>query len=142
MDISSFINSKDIKKYHRDIGYKYNSLEAAWLVYQCNSITFDKKHEAWQWIIDNKPDMEVKECGRSAYHLTEESIHKILLEYMELENTFIKEFQDNAGGYLYKYRRYERSAKSGSGTSDFEGFFSSWDKCISHIIDIISKQMS
>ena len=36
MDFTNFINSKDIRDYHREIGYKYNTLEAAWLVYQCD----------------------------------------------------------------------------------------------------------
>ena len=64
MDISSFINSRDIWDYHREIGYEYNALEAAWLVSQCNNKTLKQKHEAWQWIIDNMPDMEVKDCGK------------------------------------------------------------------------------
>lgn len=59
MDITSFINSKDIREYHKQIGYEYNSVEAAWLVSQCNSKTLEQKHEAWLWIIDNMPDMEI-----------------------------------------------------------------------------------
>ena len=42
MDISGFINSRDIKKYHRDIGYKYIALEAAWLVSQCHGKTLEE----------------------------------------------------------------------------------------------------
>ncbi len=43
MDITNFINSKDIREYHREIGYQYNALEAAWLVYQCDSITLEEE---------------------------------------------------------------------------------------------------
>ena len=135
MDISAFINSRDIKKYHRDIGYEYNALEAAWLVYQCNNKTLKQKHEAWQWIIDNMPDMEVKDCGKWSSNFKDDSIHKLLKEYMEMENAFIKKFQDNSGGYLYKYRRYSPSVKIWGAVSEFKGFFSSWDKCISHILE-------
>lgn len=135
MELYRFINSKDIREYHKKIGYKYNALEAAWLVSQCNSTTLEKRHKAWHWIIDNMPDMEVKNYGRWTHYFKEESIHKLLMEYMEMENSFIKEFQNNAGGYLYKYRRYERSAERSYGISDFKGFFSSWDKCRSYILD-------
>ena len=135
MDISSFINSRDIKKYHREIGYEYNALEAAWLVSQCNNKTLKQKHEAWQWIIDNMPDMEVKDCGRWSSRFKDDSIHKLLEDYMEMKNAFIKKFLDNSGGYLYEYRRYWPSVKIGGAVSDFEGFFSSWDKCIDHIME-------
>ena len=135
MDISAFINSRDIKKYHRDIGYEYNALEAAWLVYQCNNKTLKQKHEAWQWIIDNMPDMEVKNYGRCSSRFKGDSIHELLKDYMEMENAFIMAFKDSSGGYFYKYRRYSPSVKIGGAISDFEGFFSSWDKCISHILE-------
>lgn len=135
MDISSFINSKDIREYHKKIGYEYNSLEAVWLVSQCRRLTLKEKHEAWQWIIDNMPDMEVKDCGKWSSNFKDDSIHKLLKEYIEMENAFIKKFQDNSGGYLYKYRRYSRSTERGWGIEDFEGFFSSWDKCRKHILD-------
>ena len=41
MDITGFINSKDIREHHRAIGYKYNELEADWLVYQCHNETLE-----------------------------------------------------------------------------------------------------
>ncbi len=135
MDISGFINSRDIRKYHRDIGYEYNALEAAWLVSQCHCKTLKQKHEAWQWIIDNMPDMEVKDCGRWGSNFNDDSIHKLLKEYMDMDNAFIKDFQDNSGGYFYKFRRYSHSVKRGGAVSDYEGFFSSWDKCLKYIFD-------
>ena len=46
MDITNFINSRDIRDYHREIDYKYNALEAAWLVYQCRDINVRQRHEA------------------------------------------------------------------------------------------------
>ena len=59
MDITNFINSRDIRDYHREIGYKYNALEAACLVYQCRGINVRQKHDAWNWIIRNMPDCKV-----------------------------------------------------------------------------------
>lgn len=35
MGILRFVNSKDIRKHLETIGYEFNSLETAWLIYQC-----------------------------------------------------------------------------------------------------------
>lgn len=47
MDIFRFVNSKDIREHLRNIGYEFNSLEAAWLIYQCRDAAIDEKHKAW-----------------------------------------------------------------------------------------------
>lgn len=44
MDILRFVNSKDIRKHLETIGYEFNSLETAWLIYQCRDATIDEKH--------------------------------------------------------------------------------------------------
>ena len=133
MDISAFINSTDIKKYHRDIGYEYNALEAAWLVSQCQRKTLEEKHEAWQWIINNMPDMKINNCGKwSPFH--GEQIHKLLADYMAMEDQFITEFKDNSGGWLYSYKSYYSSYRYNCNSDFYEGVFSSWEKCIEHIL--------
>ncbi len=150
MDITSFINSKDIREYHKQIGYEYNSVEAAWLVSQCNSKTLEQKHEAWLWIIDNMPDMEIKDCGRWDGHFRKreeiqanvESIHKLLRDYMEMEDAFIKEFEENTGGWFYTYKYYYSSFKYRCGSSDLVGFFSTYEKCVNHIQDNVDAEDS
>ena len=47
MNILRFVNSKDIREHLRNIGYEFNSLEAAWLIYQCRDAAIDEKHKAW-----------------------------------------------------------------------------------------------
>lgn len=44
MNILRFVNSKDIREHLRNIGYEFNSLEAAWLIYQCRDAAIDEKH--------------------------------------------------------------------------------------------------
>ena len=44
MNILRFVNSKDIREHLRNIDYEFNSLEAAWLIYQCRDATIDEKH--------------------------------------------------------------------------------------------------
>lgn len=43
MDILRFVNSKDIREHLGNINYEFNSLEAAWLIYQCHDATIDEK---------------------------------------------------------------------------------------------------
>ena len=52
MNILRFVNSKDIREHLRNIGYEFNSLEAAWLIYQCHDATIDEKHKAWNELIE------------------------------------------------------------------------------------------
>lgn len=60
MDIFRFVNSKDVREHLRDIGYEFNSLEAAWLIYQCRDAAIDEKHKAWNELIAHAglPDRE------------------------------------------------------------------------------------
>ena len=79
MDILSFVNSRDIRKYLRDIDYKCDPMQAAWLVYQNYDRPYGKKHKAWQWIIDNMQDCEMPERRFSKYR---PSLHGYLKELM------------------------------------------------------------
>ena len=132
MDITSFINSKDIREYHREIGYKYNALEAAWLVYQCRSINVKQKHEAWNWIINNMPDCAVSN-GRIRRYYYGTSVHKVIADYMELEKNFIDSFMSESG-YLYTYKHSCKIYDGDVDIVDSEGVFSSAEKCIEHIL--------
>lgn len=91
MDILRFINSKDIRKHLKDIDYKFNSLEAAWLIYQCHDATIDEKHKAWNELIETMPDCKIEE---RYFTDPQESLHDYLKKYIEVENKLIKEFYD------------------------------------------------
>lgn len=101
MNIYSYINSKDIKEHLESLDYQFNSLEASWLVYQSGRHTLYEKIDAWNWIIENMPDCEVKERMNCKYRT---SLHETLKEYIELMNNFIKEFYDgDECVYTYGY---------------------------------------
>lgn len=85
MVIFRFINSKDIRKHLRDIGYEFNSLEAAWLIYQCHDATIDEKHKAWNELIEKMPDCPIAERLNTE---PQDSLHAFLRQYMELESCF------------------------------------------------------
>ena len=133
MDITSFINSRDIRDYHREIGYKYNALEAAWLVYQCRDINVRQKHEAWNWIIHHMPDCKVVN-GRIHRYYYDTSVHKVIADYIDLEKAFIDSFMSESG-YLYTYSHsFELSDKGDIDIVDGKGVFTSAEKCIENIL--------
>ena len=46
MDILEFVNSHTIMDYLKEIDFKCDPVQAAWLVYQNRYKTYDQKHEA------------------------------------------------------------------------------------------------
>lgn len=91
MDVLRFINSKDIRDYLRRTNYEFNSLEAAWLIYQCRDATISEKHKAWNELINTMPDCKIKKRTNT---VPQESLHAFLKNYMELENKLLSEFYD------------------------------------------------
>ena len=121
MDFTDFINSRDVRDYHRNLNYKYSASEAAWLTYMCKAITVSEKHKAWEWIINNMPD--------EAIYLVDEndntksvSIHKALEDFIDMEDSFIEYFIDNSDGKIYL-------------CDDSSSVFSNWKNCVSYILE-------
>lgn len=132
MDITSFINSKDIRDYHRKIGYQYSALEAAWLVYQCQRKTLEEKLEAWQWIIDNMPDMPI-DCVRLHKEYRGISVHVAIRDFIDLRSRFWNDFSVPKDGWVYTYKYYCNCGDGGVRCYDHAGVFTSLDKCIKFI---------
>lgn len=124
MDFTQFVNSKDIRKHLQDIGYEFNALEAAWLVYQCKNATLEEKHEAWRYIIHNMPDTEIQEdIGGDKYH----SLHHLLWDYMKMQNVWIEEFCENKSNAVYKFEAYFTAANQWGRT---RGAYTTYDSCV------------
>lgn len=109
MDILRFINSKDIRAHLERIGYKFDPLKAAWLIYQCRNATIAEKHAAWNELIEKMPDRKI-EARRNT--VPQESLHAFLKLYMALEDKYIADFCDEKHAdafdddkpFVYKYR--------------------------------------
>lgn len=126
MDIYQYINSKDIRAHLESIGYQFNALEAAWLVYQHRGITMDERHAAWREIIDTMPDMRVEFEDESF-----ESLHQLLRDYMAKEQRWYKKFLSAEPDAIYRYLYYIK-LYSGSESYDFIGnLYTNYDDCIS-----------
>ncbi len=89
MDLLKFINSNDIRNHLEKIGYEFNSLEAAWLIYQCRNATVTEKHKAWNELTETMPDCRIEERW---FTPGRESLHEFLKKYMELEDKYINDF--------------------------------------------------
>ncbi len=100
MDIYKYINSRDIREHLKRTGYEFTSLEAAWLVWQCNSITLAERHAAWKEIIDTMPDCEVPERMNC---IPFDSLRYMLRRYMAVENKYIAQFYADEPNTVYRY---------------------------------------
>lgn len=100
MNIYEFINSKDIRAYCEKIGHTFNSMEAAFLIYQSQNHTLAEKHDAWKALIETMPDMVIEErlnCPRY------KSLHDFLRQYMALENRLLTEFFQADRAWVYRF---------------------------------------
>ena len=131
MDFSNYINSVDIRDYHRKIGYEYNSIEAAWIVWECRFITLSEKHNAWKWIINNMPD-QIIETANNKNPFNGESFHKILNKYIDMQNEFIDDFIRDGEGCFYTYSVISKSLEAYA-EFNIHAIFSNWLECVGAI---------
>lgn len=111
MDVLRFINSNAVREYLKEINYKFNTLEAAYLVYDCRFATLKEKHEAYREIIETMPDMSPKEeFERYNNDKAYESIHELLKQHLENEERWIKEFY-GAEKAVYYYEFFWEDGK-------------------------------
>ena len=105
MDIYSFINSPDISNYLQKIGYEFNSLETAWLIYQCQTITYKEKKKNWEELFRTMPDCEIPQRGSS---INWPSLHEALKRYIQIMDRDIEAFfqTETRGEYVYMYDYY------------------------------------
>ena len=102
LDYYSLINSDDIRTHLIRIGYKFNALEIAWLVYACHKKSYAEKKAYWNSIISTMPDCEVPSRTNCAGW---KSLHDFLSRYIEIIDREQKEFYRDIpkGEYVYMY---------------------------------------
>ena len=127
MDIYSFVNSKDIREHLRKMDYRFDSLETAWLIYQCRHISYEEQKVAWTELIHTMPDCEVpKRSNCRGWN----SIHAMLQEYMDTYDKIIAEFynDDPEEKYVYMYSYlYKRDKRW---TEEFDTIYGSLEECL------------
>ena len=124
MDICSFVNSKAIGEYLREIKYEFNTTEAAWLIYQCRSISVKEKHAAWNTLMQEMPDCNLEERMNCR---PRESLHELIREYIATTEKQYELFKKRETGAVYQYKFY---CKNDCGwCEDYEGIYESLDAC-------------
>lgn len=116
MDIYKYLNSKDVEKYLRDMNYQFNPIQMAWIVWHCKHITLEEKHKAWEDIINETEDCEIKE--EKDRHVVRDSLHEYLKECIEYEKARIQPFYDESNSVF----RYELVLKCGTERNIHDGW--------------------
>ena len=127
MEIYKYVNSKDIGEYLKQIGYEFNALEAAWIIYASKNMSYEEKKEKWKEIVSELPDCEVPKRNNCAGW---SSLHLFLQRYMDAMDQEIKEFytENTDGRYVYTYSYLYKNDTGWSG--EYEDIYSSLSKCM------------
>lgn len=126
--ILSYINSKDIRQHLKNIQYSFNSVETAWLIYQCQHLTIEEKHQEWRELISAMPDMSLES---RAWGEPIKSLHKFLCQYMSVEKQWIKNFL-KSDNMIYSFDIcYENHIGS-----ETDCVFSTYEACLSAIATV------
>lgn len=111
MDILRFVNSKAIREHLENINYQFNTLEAAYLIYFCRSLTLEKRHRAWREAIETMPDMAPKDhFDHFCWEYFGDSIHACLKQHIKNEQILLDDFTKVKKGAFY-VRIFDKSDK-------------------------------
>ena len=120
------VNSNAIRNHLDKTGYRFSSLEAAWLIYQSRGLTVNEKHDAWKGLIDYMPDCEIPERNYLTRFMP--SLHSFLAEYIEAENSLIDDFLRPTGDSKFVAERIPKiECSDDAGKPEFIGVFSSFE---------------
>lgn len=145
MDTFRFINSKDIREHIRSIRYEFNSLETAWLIYQCHDATIDEKHKAWNELIETMPDCPIEKRLNT---VAQDSLHAFLRQYMKLEDKYMNEFCDERHAdtfnddkpFVYKFKYIYEDGTEYEWDTVFSCFDALYESIMEPEEDVISIQ--
>lgn len=128
LDVFKFINSKDIKEYLKGIDYKFNSLETAWLIYQCNHLSIDEKHNAFRKLIETMPNCEIPKRMNTE---PQNSLHTYLITYIATENEMLNKFIKDGKNYIFEWFHYDAK---GGGWFPSNECFHTFEECFNDAI--------
>ena len=144
MNIYEFINSSDIREYLKTKQYTFDPLQQAFLIWQSGRHTLTQKHAAWKELIATLPDMEVPERINCR---ARKSLHKMLQDYMDLENKYIdllKKHEPETA--FYSWELFEKCNFRGEGEKykwyDMELTTLSYEKIYEEALKYIKEEIS
>lgn len=101
MDIYSFIDSQAIREHLQKLDYRFNAVEAAFLIWQSRKRSLEEKLSAWQEIMETAAEDEVL---LNRQKRVEVSLQNVLGNYMDRVKKAMENFQDGKDCiYFYEY---------------------------------------
>lgn len=104
MDLFKFINSRDVRNYLESINYQFDTIKAAWIVWQSELTTIAERHQAWEEIISTMPDCEIEKRLNA---IARNSLHDYLRELIFIENREIQKIKRCEDGTSYEYIAFD-----------------------------------
>ena len=124
MDITKFLNSKDIREHLQAMDYSFDAVTAAYLVWQCHNATLEEKFTAWEEIAKAMPDCPIPRRPGMADDVP--SVHQFLRDYIAFQKQRLVEFSQ-PGRWVYTAQFFhEKSAQ----WSDLGHFFTIYQDCL------------
>ena len=124
IDFTKFVNSNAVRNHLQQIRYQPTAMEAAWLVWQCETISLEEKNTAWHKIIDTLPDCPTDSLTSRLKKEYKDSTHAFLRAYIAQQKELTAAFYqtDEPAVYHAEYQilpkgkifwREHRSIKEG-----------------------------
>lgn len=110
MDIYSYLNSRDVAAYCRDLNHPFNAVECAFIVNASRRISVEEKLRLFREIIDTMPDESVEEKARMLkvnLDFTTDSFHEALGFYVSVLQQSLTAFMQGEPGTVYSFQYYK-----------------------------------
>lgn len=133
MNIFRFIDSKDIREHLEKLNYRFNTQEAAYLIWHCKSATLSEKENAWNRIIETMPNCNLQ---KRINMIEIPDFHAFLKKHIDIQKLMVQNFirkDDCIYSFSIKYRN-----KIGNKDYYESDVFSDYTKCL----DACTKEMS
>ena len=135
MDFLNFSNSRAVRRYWKKTGYQPTALEAAWLVYRCETASLEEKCRAWREIPKAFPDCPTGSLTGELKPEYKESTHAFLRAYAAQQERLAAVFLQTEGPAVYraKYQLLPNGERFWREWRAIDGNFSSLEACIQAI---------
>ena len=120
MDIYSYLNSKSVADYCRNLGYKFNAYESAFIINDCRRISLEEKHRLIEEVMRTMPDEHPGQLKRNDLS---DSFFENAAALIEAERGMLAGLREGQGlVFSYKYRsdRFNDSIESRQLYSTFD----------------------
>ena len=106
MDITKFLNSKDIASYLRRIRYAFTPEQAMYVIHAAEERTLPEKHAAYEELIGAYPDHALRERRQGVFK--DQTVASFLRTYMQRENALLAEFKRDGDDAICTYDYFSK----------------------------------